>query len=114
MKIIIVYIYNMIEYIIKECLVFFFYFAIIYNIIFSVILSKRIKKKKRKNKKRKGGGVYNFIKGFFLILQCIISLGFVCNKKWFKDINENDSMEFYPSGVQTSSKIPVPDPMQSF
>ena len=80
----------MIEYIIKECLVFFFYFAIIYNIIFSVILSKRIKKKKRKNKKRKGGGIYNFIKGFFLILQCIISLGFVCNKKWFKDINEND------------------------
>ena len=77
----------MIEYIIKECLIFLFYFTVIYNIIFIVILSKRSKKNKRKNKKRKGGGVYNFIKGFFLIIQCIISLGFVCNKNWFKNIN---------------------------
>ena len=89
----------MIEYIIKECLIFLFYFTVIYNIIFIVILSKR-SKKKRKNKKRKGGGVYNFIKGFFLIIQCIISLGFVCNKNWFKNINSlNTEDSITPPGL---------------
>jgi hypothetical protein len=99
----------MIEYIIKECLVFLFYFAIIYNIIFSVILSKRIKKKKRKNKKYKGGGVYNFIKGFFLILQCIISLGFVCNKKWFEAIKTIESLPFQitPDKTQNNPNDPT-------
>lgn len=106
----------MVEYLIKECLVFLFYFAIIYNIIFSVILSKRIKKKKRKNKKRKGGGVYNFIKGFFLILQCIISLGFVCNKKWFEAIKtiEMSPLRITSTEVETPSNTIDPDPFASF
>jgi|TARA_B110000858_G_scaffold114334_1_gene130639 hypothetical protein len=106
----------MIGYIIKECLVFLFYFAIIYNIIFSVILSKRIKKKKRKNKKHQGGGVYNFIKGFFLILQCIISLGFVCNKKWFEAIKTIESLplRITSTEVETPSNTIDPDPFASF
>jgi hypothetical protein len=105
----------MIQYIIKEFFVFLFYFAIFYNIIFIVVLSKRIKKKKkkRKNKKLKGGGVYNFIKGFFLILQCIISLGFVCNTKWFKTVDHvNDLLDFTPTNSITSLDS-KPDPSMS-
>ena len=79
---------NYIIYLVKEYAALIFYFIVICNIIFRVIQSKKSKKRKRKGKTRKGGGVYDFVKGILLILQCIVSFGIVCNTQWFEAIDE--------------------------